>query len=165
MNQARANQVLNDISNSMDVMESNAERLCILIAEARREGYWRIRYRTEEEWCHTVFKASRSWFYRLAKAGEAFYDNPGIISEIGVNKAALIAPFANSADLPEWISKARAYEKSVLRGDVMSRLCTPAQIERRIGMLVRKISTKESEIIAIRKEIDDLRSRIEQQVA
>lgn len=106
MNQARARQVLDDIADSVERLESEAERLALLIAEVKREGYWRLRFKTEEEWIKTTFgERSLRRIRQLAAIGESFKDMPEVISEIGISKADIIQ---NAMKLdPAWVEKAK----------------------------------------------------------
>ena len=91
MNIARANQVLYLINEAVSEVESQAERLALLLAECRRERYWEVRgFKREYQWIEATFPdKSLRYIRELSKLGQAYENESGIISDIGPAKAGL----------------------------------------------------------------------------
>jgi hypothetical protein len=84
MNERRAKYVLDAINDASSGISDACERLALLLAEARREEYWRLRYKTQEEWLRSAFP-KRNFFHiqAIAYVGESFGDTPGLIARSG----------------------------------------------------------------------------------
>lgn len=155
MNVARANQVLDLIHAAVNDMESQAERLALLLAECRRERYWEVRgYKFEYQWVADAFpETSLRYIRQLAKLGEAFQDEPEVITEIGAAKAALIK------DLPhrsKWVHRAQhltSIELSARIKKSFKRIKTVFQAQTRMKMLRSKIER-------LRKALEDTQAEL-----
>jgi hypothetical protein len=116
INEQRAHYVLDECRRLSESIESDCERLCLFIAEAKREKYWRLLYKTQDDWMSTVFPGkSFHLLNQMGMVGEDYRNEPGAISEIGVSKAYIIK---NMPDRKSWIAKAKHCSKYELSRQV-----------------------------------------------
>lgn len=158
MNVKRANDVLRMIDESVSSFESESERLAILLAEARKNEYWRLRnFSSEQAWIRSTFpdKSVRAIRW-LATIGQAFEGEPGLITEIGTAKAYEIRNLPNRR---HWIKRARELSEKSLQQLVkrsFSRIKTIFQARKRIQLLQAKITRLQGIIGQTQSEIDAL---------
>ena len=162
MNTARAHQVLTDISNSVAVIESECERLCILINECRQGEYWRVLYKSEKDWGLAVF-GSTSAFRHLAAMASAYKDEPALIGEIGRRKAELLIPVMRKEGT---LSRDWRYVAKKVSGDRLANLVREQYPSRRepkqeMGILRHEIEGLENRIANYQRAIERLTEKLE----
>jgi hypothetical protein len=161
MNASRGNQVLRLIDDAVFKLESESERLALLLAEARREKYWRLRnFKSEKDWIASVFpEKSLRVVRQLAKLGQLYENEPEIITEIGVAKADAIKSLPHRN---RWVAKARKLSLLNLVEYIKyhtSRIKTPYQARRRIEVLEQKVERLLDQVKNTRAEIDALKTK------
>ena len=160
MNAARGNQVLSLIGSLVSSIESESERLCLLLAEARREKYWTLwDYKSEQQWILATFnELSLRTVRQLARLGLAFEGELGIITDIGTAKADAIKSLHPRNN---WVSKARNMTVPELTQhikDVTLRIRTVLQANKRIELLKAKERNLAERLQLVRDEIAELES-------
>ena len=173
MIQARAAYVLDQIYNGVQSIESECERLALLIVEARREEYWKLRYPTAKHWMISVF-GSVSAFRHLASLGDAYQNQPGVITEIGRHKAeALVRVIRNEGSLSdEWIEKAKHMKVEHIRDRVNDRYPSRQEpkterkyIQNDIEKLSARLEFHRRQIPCLEEKIKKLKMRLENAAA
>jgi hypothetical protein len=161
MNIARANQVLTDINRSVGFIESECERLCILINEAREGEYWKVQYKTELDWGRAAFSSTSS-FRHLAAMASAYKDNPGLISELGRTKAEIMIPvMRNEGNLSEgWHHKAKILTADRLQIAVRDKYKSMRDPKTERGILAHDIRTIRERIAFYEREIVRLQEKL-----
>jgi hypothetical protein len=161
MNEARGRQVLQMIDESLSTIESESERLALLLAECRREKYWKLRgFSCEADWIRITFpQKSLRTIRGLATLGQAYGDYPEILSEIGTAKAYTIKGLKHRKF---WINRALELSMTELVAEIKrmtSRIKTPLQAKRRIAILNKKLERMNREIKIVNAEINELKTR------
>jgi hypothetical protein len=161
MNTARAYQVLSDIANTVATIESECERLCILINECRTNEYWRLQYNSELQWGLAVF-GSTSSFRHLAAMGSAYKDNPRLITELGRSKAETLIPvMRNEGKLSEgWHRDAKRLTADKLAYQVRNVYPSRRDPKTERGILVHDIQALKNRIAFYEREIVRLKERL-----
>ena len=161
MNAARGNQVLRLIDDAVCKLESDSERLALLLAESRREKYWKLRnFKSEAAWIASVFpEKSLRVVRQLARLGLAYENAPEIITEIGVAKADAIKSLPHRN---RWAGHARKMSLLDLVERIKystSRIKTTFQAQKRIVLLENRVSRLREEMNSTQAEIDLLKER------
>jgi hypothetical protein len=161
MNTARANDVLRMIDDAASDIESRAERLALLLAEARREKYWTLRgFKCERNWLLATFPdCSLSYVRQLAVIGQAYEGEIGVLGEIGMAKANAIQRLPHRDN---WIHRAKSLSLDQLQREIKaacSRIKTPRQAKDRILRLRLKVESLKRQIEDIEAEISALEEK------
>lgn len=168
MNIARANQVLSDINNSIGMIESECERVCLLINEVIENKYWAVRYKSEKEWAVSTFSSFHA-FRHLYYLAQSYKDDLSIISTVGRKKAEQLVPVKNAEGVisQEWIDKARKYNcdhlEHFIRSKYPSRQLPKTEIkeiERKIEKLKSELGFHERMILKIKEKLPVWESRL-----
>jgi hypothetical protein len=105
---ARANQVLDDIAESIGNVNEECQRICLLIKEALDNKYWKIRFANVKEWGQSLFGTYHA-FRNLRELAITFMDQPDLLSELGRGRCRALVPLVNQEGevSQEWIDKAK----------------------------------------------------------
>lgn len=115
VSRSRAEQVIDLIHEGIASVESQCERMCMLIQEAKQNEYWKVRYKSEAEWIVVTF-GSKAAFRHLYYLSEAHKNQPGLITEVGRKAAEMLIPVARAEGRvsEEWIAHAKRLKYSHL---------------------------------------------------
>ena len=172
MNIARANYVLSEITNTAGMLESECERLCLLIKEARENQYWKLYYRNEKAWAIAIFPRNYGYFRQLARLALYYADNPDLITKLGFGRATALIPVikAEGGISEKWMSDASTDKYIVLAAKVRAhyppmkhtRKFYDYELKAKLERLRSKLERHRKIILAIEMQIEKLECRLKE---
>jgi hypothetical protein len=147
------------IDESVSSIDSEAERLCLLLAEARTEKYWQMRgFRFEKDWLVATFGDRKlNSLRRLAVIGTSFQGDPENLIRIGIQKAHYIR---NLKPRGVWVKRAQRMTtvelQKYLKDHSINRIKTVYQANNRIRRLKARLETLQQKVQQTQMEISIL---------